>query len=317
MRYNHSQFKFLSELMQKNIVFMGTPSYATTILKELLKSFNILALYTQEDKAVGRKQILTPSHTKAFLMQNFPSIPIFTPKNLKDESITRQIDSLKPDFIIVAAYGKILPKSILNLAPCINLHASLLPKYRGASPIQSAILNAEEKSGVCTMLMDEGLDTGAILQSQECDIKNKNSEEVFELLANLAANLCVDTLLNFHKLIPLPQDENQATFCKKIKKEDGLIEFNNAREIYQKFLAFFTWPGIFLENGLKILDLEFLDDKKHSMIGEILKLEKESFLLACQIGTLRIKKLQASGKKPIDARSYLNGKRLKNGDCLR
>lgn len=302
--------------MQKNIIFMGTPSYATTILKELLKHFNILALYTGEDKAVGRKQVLTPSHIKAFLMQNFPHIPIFTPRTLKDESVSEQIKSLKPDFIVVAAYGKILPKSILNLAPCINLHASLLPKYRGASPIQSAILNGDEKSGVCTMLMDKGLDTGKILQSVECNIKDKNSSEVFELLANLAAKLCVDTLLNFHKLSPIPQDESKATLCSKIKKEDGLVEFHNARELYQKFLAFYNWPGIFLENGLKILDLELIDDKEHLKAGEILELEKESFLLACKIGTLRIKKLQASGKKPIDARSYLNGKRLKNGNCL-
>lgn len=302
--------------MRKSVIFMGTPSYATVILKGLLECFNILALYTQEDKPVGRKQILTPSHTKAFLMQNAPSIPIFTPRNLRDESVEKQIQSLKPNFIVVAAYGKILPKSILNLAPCINLHASLLPKYRGASPIQSAILNADEKSGVCTMLMDEGLDTGAILQSSECSIKDKNSSEVFELLANLAAKLCVDTLLNFDKLHPMPQDESKATFCKKIKREDGLIELNNAKEIYQKFLAFFNWPGIFLENGLKILDLEFIDEIEHSEAGKILKLEKESFLLTCKIGTLRVKKLQASGKKTIDARSYLNGKRLKNGDSL-
>ncbi len=302
--------------MQKNIVFMGTPPYATTILKELLKHFNVLALYTGEDKKVGRKQILTPSHTKAFLMQNFPEIPIFTPKNLKEESVKKQISSLKPDFIVVAAYGKILPKSILDLAPCINLHASLLPKYRGASPIQSAILNAEKTSGVCAMLMNEGLDTGAILQSIKCDIEGKNSLEVFELLANLAANLCVKTLLNFSKLSPKAQDESKASFCKKIKKEDGLVEFQNAKELYQKFLAFFMWPGIFLENGLKILDLEFLDNEEHLKAGEILKLEKESFILACKKGTLRIKTLQASGKKPTNARAYLNGKRLENADLL-
>ncbi|EOH2494680.1 methionyl-tRNA formyltransferase, partial [Campylobacter coli] len=114
-------------------------------------------------------------------------------------------------FIVVAAYGKILPKAILDLAPCVNLHASLLPKYRGASPIQSAILNKDEKSGVCTMLMEEGLDTGAILESLECDIKDKNSSEVFELLANLAAKIILSTLLNFDKITPKKQEESLAT----------------------------------------------------------------------------------------------------------
>ena len=301
------------------IIFMGTPSYATCILKAILedKNFSILALFTQPDKAVGRRQIVTPSDTKIFLKQNYPSIPVFTPNSLKEESIVKQIKCLKPDFIVVAAYGKILPKSILNIAPCVNLHASLLPKYRGASPIQSAILNNDEKSGVCTMLMEEGLDTGAILESLECDIKDKNTNEVFEILANLAAKLILSTLLNFDKIIPKKQDENLATHCKKIKKEHGLIDLSNAREVYQKYLAFTPWPGIFLQNGLKFLDLELIDElKNNAKEGEILKVEKKSFLLACKQGILRVKKLQESGKKALDGRTYLNGKRLKSADSL-
>lgn len=310
---------FIQSEMMKKIIFMGTPSYATCILKALLEdeNFKILALFTQPDRAVGRKQILTPSDTKAFLCQNAPQIPIFTPNSLKDESIVSEIRALKPDFIVVAAYGKILPKTILDLAPCINLHASLLPKYRGASPIQSAILNNDKMSGVCTMLMEEGLDTGAVLESMECNIKDKNASEVFEILANLAAKLILSTLLNFEKITPKKQDESLATHCKKIKKEDGLIELNDAREIYQKYLAFTPWPTIFLENGLKFIELELVDEtKKNSKIGEILELEKESFLLACKKGILRIKKLQESGKKALDGKTYLNGKRLKIGDSL-
>ncbi|MBK1972517.1 methionyl-tRNA formyltransferase [Campylobacter sp. TTU-622] len=302
----------------KNIIFMGTPSYATCILKELIdKKFNILALFTQPDKAVGRKQILTPSDTKIFLSQNAPHIPIFTPKSLKDEKIIDEIKDLKPDFIVVAAYGKILPKNILDIAPCINLHASLLPKYRGASPIQSAILNGDEKSGVCTMLMDAGLDTGAILESIECDIKDKNAVEVFELLAHLAAKLCVSTLKNYNSIVPIVQDENLATYCKKIKKEDGLITLDNAKKIYQKYLAFMSWPGIFLDKGLKFLELELIDEStQHTKEGQILELEKESFLLTCKQGILRIKKIQENGKKILDGRTYLNGKRLKCGNYL-
>ncbi|MBF7048180.1 methionyl-tRNA formyltransferase, partial [Campylobacter volucris] len=230
----------------KNIIFMGTPSYATCILEELIKEgFNIQALFTQSDKPVGRKQILTPSDTKKFILENNFDIKIYTPKSLKDENIIKDIKDLKPDFIVVAAYGKILPKEILNIAPCINLHASLLPKYRGASPIQSAILNADKISGVCSMLMEEGLDGGAVLESVEFNIEGKKSNEIFDIFSNLAAKLCVSTLNNFYKITPKIQDESKVSFCKKIKKEDGLIELNEASVIYQKFLAFYPWPGIF------------------------------------------------------------------------
>ncbi|EAI4298363.1 methionyl-tRNA formyltransferase [Campylobacter lari] len=301
----------------KNIIFMGTPSYATCILKELIdKGFNVQALFTQPDKPVGRKQILTPSDTKKFVLENNLNIEIFTPKSLKDENTINGIKSLKPDFIVVAAYGKILPKEILDIAPCINLHASLLPKYRGASPIQSAILNGDKISGACTMLMEEGLDSGAILESIECDIEGKNSAEVFIMLSNLAAKLTISTLLNFEKIIPKKQDESLVTHCKKIKKEDGLVNLDNASEIYQKFLAFTPWPGIFLENGLKFLDIELIDSEKTQKSGVILQIEKESFLLSCTKGVLRIKTLQESGKKALDAKTYLNGKRLKLGDSL-
>ncbi|MBF7059591.1 methionyl-tRNA formyltransferase [Campylobacter volucris] len=301
----------------KNIIFMGTPSYATCILEELIKEgFNIQALFTQSDKPVGRKQILTPSDTKKFILENNFDIKIYTPKSLKDENIIKDIKDLKPDFIVVAAYGKILPKEILNIAPCINLHASLLPKYRGASPIQSAILNADKISGVCSMLMEEGLDGGAVLESVEFNIEGKKSNEIFDIFSNLAAKLCVSTLNNFYKITPKIQDESKVSFCKKIKKEDGLIELNEASVIYQKFLAFYPWPGIFLQNGLKFLDIELFDKDSLQESGKILNIENNGFLLACKKGVLKIKILQESGKKALDGKTYLNGKRLKIGDNL-
>ncbi|TXE85847.1 methionyl-tRNA formyltransferase [Campylobacter volucris] len=301
----------------KNIIFMGTPSYATCILKELIKEgFNIQALFTQSDKPVGRKQILTPSDTKKFVLENNLHIEIFTPKSLKDENIINGIKSLKPDFIVVAAYGKILPKEILDIAPCINLHASLLPKYRGASPIQSAILNADKISGVCSMLMEEGLDSGAVLESVEFNIEGKKSNEIFDIFSNLAARLCVSTLNNFFKITPKIQDESKVSFCKKIKKEDGLIALNEASVVYQKFLAFYPWPGIFLKNGLKFLDIELFDKDSLQESGKILNIENDGFLLACNKGVLKIKILQESGKKALDGKTYLNGKRLKIGDSL-
>lgn len=301
----------------KNIIFMGTPSYATCILEELIKEgFNIQALFTQSDKPVGRKQILTPSDTKKFVLENNLHIEIFTPKSLKDENIINGIKSLKPDFIVVAAYGKILPKEILDIAPCINLHASLLPKYRGASPIQSAILNADKISGVCSMLMEEGLDSGAVLESVEFNIEGKKSNEIFDIFSNLAARLCVSTLNNFFKITPKIQDDSKVSFCKKIKKEDGLIALNKASVVYQKFLAFYPWPGIFLKNGLKFLDIELFDKDSLQESGKILNIENDGFLLACNKGVLKIKILQESGKKALDGKTYLNGKRLKIGDSL-
>ncbi|TQR30365.1 methionyl-tRNA formyltransferase [Campylobacter sp. MIT 99-7217] len=304
--------------MHKKIIFMGTPAYAARILDELiLNDFEILAVFTQADKPVGRKQVISMSEVKSLALQKLPKTPIFQPKSLKDENVIHEISSLKPNFIVVAAYGKILPQGILDLAPCINLHASLLPKYRGASPIQSAILNGDEKSGVCTMLMNAGLDTGDILQSLECEIKGKNAGEVFDLLANLAANLAVKTLKEFDKITPKAQDESKASLCKKIQKSDGLIKLDSAKEIYQKFLAFTPWPGIFLENGLKFLNLELVDENsEHLRAGEILALENDGFLLACKKGILKIKSLQEAGKKALEARVYLNGKRLKLADSL-
>ena len=154
--------------MSKKILFMGTPDYATTIFKELIKSkYEIVGLFTQPDKPVGRKQLLTPPHIKQFCIDENLNIPIFQPLKLRgNEEAKNQIEFLKPDFIIVAAYGQILPKEILDIAPCINLHASLLPKYRGASPIQESLLNDDNYTGVTSMLMEEGLDSGDILGFQ-------------------------------------------------------------------------------------------------------------------------------------------------------
>ena len=299
------------------LIFMGTPSYAARILDELIAcKFSVVGVFTGADKPVGRKQILTPSAVKTLAKEKIPQIPIFTPKNLKDDEILAEIQALKPDFIVVAAYGKILPKEILHIAPCINLHASLLPKYRGASPIQQAILNGDEISGVCAMLMNEKLDAGAVLKSVNLNIKDKKADAVFNEMSELAARLCVETLKEFSTLKAQPQDESKATFCTKIKKENGLVNLDNAKEIYHKFLAFYPWPGVFLANGLKFVELEFVDNAAHERAGEIVSVEKENFLLACKMGTLRIKALQESGKKALNAKVYLNGKRLGRGDNL-
>ena len=304
-----------------NIVFMGTPEYAAKILRALAEAkFEIAAVFTQPDKPVGRKQILTPSEVKVYAQQHLPAVPIFQPASLKDEAVAAQIKELKPDFIVVAAYGKILPQSVLDIAPCINLHASILPKYRGASPIQSAILAGEKQTGVTAMLMDAGLDTGDMLDFAYTPCEGKTAAQLFSELGDLAGELIVRVLLNFANLTPLKQDDAQATHCKKIAKSDGLFSFEeSARQIYNKFRALTPWPGIYLASGLKILDLKYLcgrEDERRKP-GEIIFDGKYYIYVACGGGgALCLETVQEPGKKPVDASAYLNGKRLGIGDFL-
>ena len=304
-----------------NIVFMGTPEYAAKILRALAEAkFEIAAVFTQPDNPVGRKQILTPSEVKVYVQQHLPAVPIFQPATLKDEAARAQIKELRPDFIVVAAYGKILPQAVLDIAPCINLHASILPKYRGASPIQSAILAGEKQTGVTAMLMDAGLDTGDMLDFAYTPCEDKTAAQLFDELGDLAGELIVRVLRNFTNLTPLKQEGAQATHCKKISKSDGLFSFEqSAEQIYNKFRALMPWPGIYLAGGLKILDLEILREsreRKFERSGEILHIDKPSFCVACGEGAVKILKVQEPGKKPVDASAYLNGKRLKIGDLL-
>ena len=301
----------------KNIVFMGTPEYAAKILRALAEAkFEIAAVFTQPDKPVGRKQILTPSEVKVYAQQHLPTVPIFQPASLKDDAVAVQIKDLKPDFIVVAAYGKILPQSVLDVATCINLHASILPKYRGASPIQSAILAGEKQTGVTAMLMDAGLDTGDMLDFIYTPCENKMSSELFSELGELGGELIVKVLKNFENLKPQKQDDAQATYCKKISKSDGLFSFDEeAGQIYNKFRALTPWPGLYLASGLKILSLELSD--KSGKSGEILSVEKDHVVVACKGGAVKIYELQEPSKKPTNAKAYINGKRLSVGDELK
>ncbi len=300
----------------KNIVFMGTPEYAAKILRALAEAkFEIAAVFTQPDKPVGRKQILTPSEVKVYAQQHLPTVPIFQPASLKDDAVAVQIKDLKPDFIVVAAYGKILPQSVLDVATCINLHASILPKYRGASPIQSAILAGEKQTGVTAMLMDAGLDTGDMLDFIYTPCDSKMSSELFCELGELGGELIVKVLKNFENLKPQKQDESKATHCKKISKSDGLFSFDEeAGQIYNKFRALTPWPGIYLASGLKILSLELSD--KSGKSGEILSVEKDHVVVACKGGAVKIYELQEPSKKPTNAKAYINGKRLSIGDKI-
>ncbi len=305
--------------MGKKVLFMGTPSYATEIFKKLLSSnYEVIGLFTQPDKPVGRKQVLTPPDIKQFCIDNSINIPIFQPEKLRDNlAAYLVIKELKPDFIIVAAYGQILPKEILKLAPCINLHASLLPKYRGASPIQESLLNDDNFTGVTSMFMEEGLDSGDILALQYLKITPMMEvSEAFSKLSLIAAELTITTLDNFDRLNPIKQNESEVSFCKKIKKENGLVDFSDAKNLFLKYKAYSFWPGIFLESELKLKDVELLEETSQNEAGKILDICKDYIIVGCKKGSLKIKTLQAPSKKAINSVDFVRGQRVEIGDIL-
>ena len=305
--------------MSKKIVFMGTPDYASIIFDEILKhDYEVLALFTQPDKKVGRKQILTPPHIKQYCIENNIELPIFQPLKLKEnKEVENKLKELNPDFIIVAAYGQILPKEILDIAPCINLHASLLPNYRGASPIQESLLNNDKYTGVTSMLMEEGLDSGDILGLKYFKIPEAMEvAELFSQLSTIAAKLTIETLENYENIKPKKQSESEVSFCKKIKKEHGEVSFNNAKKLYQKYKAYSFWPGIYLKSGLKLKDIRLNETTSFNKEGEILSIDEKSVTIACKVGSLSISTLQAPSKKSVKASDYIRGQRFSLGDIL-
>lgn len=299
------------------VLFMGTPDYAESILNGLIQEENIdvVAVYTQPDKPVGRKQIMTPPVVKKLALQN--SIDVYQPSSLRDEDTVKQLLKIECDYIVVAAYGQILPKDILEHAPCINLHASVLPKYRGASPIQQTLLNDDATTGVTAMLMDEGLDTGDILKIESIAVDpNEMVESLFERLTKLASSLTIDVLQNYDHLLVKKQDSNDATHCKKILKKDGEIKFESAQEVFNKYRAYTPWPGIFLASGLKIKKMALENKMLTSEAGKILEVASDSIVVGCNSGSVRIYSVQAPSKKEVGIISYINGQRLGCEDFL-
>jgi len=296
---------------------MGTPDYASAILETLIKDteVNVLSVYTQPDKPVGRKKVLTPPIVKRVALEH--GIEVHQPLNLRGSETEEEIKALGPDYIVVAAYGQILPKNILDIAPCINLHASILPQYRGASPIQQSLLNGDKETGVTAMLMDVGLDTGDILKISKLNIPDDMMvEELFSALTDLAADLTLDVLKNFKQITPQVQDDSAASHCSKISKENGLVIFDDAQKLYNKYRAFTPWPGIYLESGLKLKEISLASAEGEHSAGEILDVGKNFITVGCQKGSLKILRVQPPSKKEMDMQAYLNGKRLERADTL-
>ncbi len=302
-------------------VFMGTPDYAAVTLEKLIsEGFDIKAVFAQPDKPVGRKHILTPPPTKVCAEKH--GIPIYQPETFKDGKAAEILKEIAPDVIVVVAYGKILPKEVLDIPKlgCVNGHASHLPKYRGASPIQWCIVCGEKVTGVTTMLMDEGMDTGDILETVSVQIGDEETgEELFDRLAEISADLMVSTLKKLEKgeITPKPQNHSEATYAPIIKKEMALIDFNKtADEVHNGIRGYYSWPvAYFFRNGKRIKVIsarigEKTDKEAGTVIGNT-----DELVVACGGGTsIRLITLQPEGSKQMSAKQMLCGNPIALGD---
>lgn len=304
------------------IILAGTPSFASAVFAPLLEdcAFEVLALICQPDKPFGRKGELKAPHTKEMLIQkNLKHIQILQPQSI-DSVFIESIRDLKPDMILVVAYGNILPQAFLDIAPCINIHASLLPQWRGASPIQQMLLSQPKFFGISAMRMNAKLDSGEILGFSYLANTGQNFTLLCEELSRLGGKLAINTLKNFNKIKPLKQYDLDSSYCGKIVKSFGKVELKSAKSVYHAYLAYCEWPHIFIQsaNGytLKLFNVELVEMMQSHKEGEILDIDSESIVVGCLMGSLRIGFLQQEGKAKIPAPLYINGKRLKIGDIL-
>lgn len=305
------------------VIFMGTPDFAVPCLEKLIeKKYEVAAVFSQPDKPVGRKQILTPPPVKECAIQN--DIPVYQPSTLRNEETIEQIKSINADVIIVVAYGKILPVEVLNAAKygCINVHASLLPKYRGAAPIQWAVINGDKETGVTIMQMDEGLDTGDMLRVEKTEIlENETSEELFDRLSHLGADALIKTLdvIENENTAPVSQPEGDFGYAKKITKELSPINWNStAFEVHNLVRGLQTWPCASTKiNGKNVkIHKTILSDKTGMNAGEVVD-NKNVLRVCCGDGKcVDILELQLEGKKKMDAKSFLLGNRIEIGTVI-
>lgn len=292
-----------------NVVFMGTPEFAVPVLEKLIETTNVKLVVTQPDAYVGRKKILTPSPIKIKALEN--NIEVFTPNKIKEDY--NRILEIKPDIIITCAYGQIIPKILLDLPKhkCINVHASLLPKYRGGAPIHASLLNGDEYTGITIMYMDVGMDDGNIITQEKIKIDiNDNINTLSDKLSILGSKLLIDTLPTIlsGNVKSIKQDKDKVTFAYIIKRKDEQLDFNNNyKDIYNKIRALYN-RSYFIMNGIeyKVLKVRFID-KQHDKINQITNIYKDGFAIACNDGEVVITEFIPSGKKQMLVSSYLNG----------
>lgn len=300
------------------IIFMGTPDFAVPSLQRLVDDgHELLAVFCQPDKPQGRHFTLTPPPVKVLAQQL--GIPVYQPATLKDEAAQQIIANLAPDVIAVAAYGKLLPPAVLNMPKygCINVHGSLLPKYRGAAPIQWAVINGEKYSGVTIMQMAEGLDTGDMLLVRKTEIgENETAGELFDRIAVLGADALSGALKSIDTLTPVKQNDAEASWASPLKKTDGEINWNEpAEKIYSLIKGVSPWPGAyttFKGKRLKVHRARLCD--KLGAPGELL--DGEQLIIGCKNGSLELLEVQLEGAKRISAADFIRGQRLNKGDSL-
>lgn len=296
------------------VVFMGTPDFSVPALENIAKRYEVVAVVTQQDRPKGRghKMQYTPVKEKAIELE----IPVYQPKRVKDPEFVDILKTLKPDVIVVIAFGQILSKEILELPKhgCINVHASLLPKYRGAAPIQWAVINGDKKSGVTTMYMAEGLDTGDIIDTSEIVLDEKETGgSLFDKLAELGGKLILNTLdkLETGTATRTRQDDARSTYAGKITKELGKIDFTkSAVEIERLIRGLNPWPSAFTymdDKMLKIWNADVLEETVEEEPGTITEVNKKFIKVATGEGYLLLKEIQLEGKKRMDVTSFLNG----------
>ncbi|MFZ5559445.1 MAG: methionyl-tRNA formyltransferase [Patescibacteria group bacterium] len=306
-------------------ILMGTPEFAERIFRKtypILRDYlEIISVITAQDKPVGRKQVLTPCPVKKWALE--ADLSVLQPDNIRNPEWVAKIKELAPDLIILCAYGQIIPQEILDIPKykALNIHPSLLPKYRGASPIQATILNGDKETGVSLMIMDAEMDHGPIIRNSKFEIRNSKItyKELENQLVDVASDLLIKTLPDWveGKITPQPQDHSKATFCKLIKKEDGKIDWHkSAEEIERQIRAYREWPESYTEilnpkskiqNNIKILNAEILNQKTSKKIGEVFLTDTKELAVQTGNGILILKQVQLEGKKPMSSRDFLNG----------
>ena len=305
------------------LVFMGTPDFAVPCLEELINAgHEIIGVFTQPDKPVGRKRVMTPPPVKVCAEKN--GITVYQPDSVRTEEALSLMKELNPDCVVVVAYGKIIPSEMLKLPKFgfVNVHGSLLPKYRGAAPIQWSIIDGETKTGVTTMQMDDGIDTGDMLEVSETEIgENETAGELFDRLAEMGGKLIVSTLSKLEKgeLTPIPQDHEKSNYAKIISKEMALIDFNmSAENVFNLIRGFNPWPIAYTIIGDKRLKV-FAAEKIGSVNGKAGEVVSSDGTLTVAFGDgngLKFTDVQLEGSKKMSATEMLKGRPIGKGTVL-
>jgi methionyl-tRNA formyltransferase len=306
------------------IIFMGTPDFAAATLQALIDGPDeIVAVVTQPDRAKGRGKKLTPPPTK--VLAEAAGIPVLQPTKIKTEEFRNGLLTYQPDVIVVTAYGRILPKSLLELAPfgCINVHGSLLPKYRGAAPIQWTVINGDQEAGITIIQMDEGMDTGdMLLKAKITTDPDETAGSLFDKLAILGSATLLKAITGLKEgtITPVAQDHDQATVAPMLKKDDGLIDWHkDARDIECLVRGLDPWPTAFCfldSKRLRLFSPEVLHKDGNAQPGTVLQADKRGILVACGTNSLLIREIQPEGKKRMAVESFLCGHPIATGTLL-